>query len=826
MVFSLGLWFKDYLLRGYTFISEANQMNWVDWQIQRRLLYHLSDLGWNPDILFGVNYMGREGFMNPLNLGNFVGLLFKDAKTGLMAGTMLVLMAMGVSMYLFLRSLRISHPWALLGMAMYMLCPKWIGDAYHGPRGFIVGYALLPWAVRLLLRMGQHRFENVRDFVLLGAILALLYLSLGAVFTIMLCNFLAALFLYLLFLHVKQHNPSMKNVMGRVVACLTFSGFLLIALSSHVLLPFIQNYHYAVRSLYSPSNGYPIAKYAGLIFPWVNRIFGHGVYDLPYPAILPVLESNNDFYFGILVVPVVLYALVLRLGDEIIRFFLWAPILWLILWNRGVMKVFPLLNALDNVFKGTNSQYYGQVVLVFCFSVAVSSTLDQMGKNCELQKRENVKFIDRLIRGLALAYAAAAGVFVIGAWAANSPVRKLFWDRITNKYAILFYYYFHDAVLVFIGAFLARSLLLWLFQKRLIFRKWGVVAALLLSVTDFGLCFQTWYPFTNMDERYSASLPQNDFVIKQVLPLERVGAFHYQIAPVRQWRAFVDQKAPYEYRDLLREIDGLCYQGFLRPLYEPSFSYFPLTVPRSFYGFHEGLMPQYFWDFDRAMNGANPRYLRQSWTGLWDPHSPLLNIAGINYLFWYEPVHDSRWLEVARYRGYHGFSYVYRNKRALPRAYIVPRVEYYKDRPQLLERLSQKTFDPFTTATTEDAELPPQLNGASPGRTHPASVSIKRYTPNHVEMTARTAAPALLILNDMYFPNWNATVNGLGTKIFRVNAVFRGVRLPAGESRVEFNYRNPYFQRGAQISIVSWTLVLLYLLGGIFLKGALWKTSS
>jgi uncharacterized membrane protein YfhO len=52
-------------------------------------------------------------------------------------------------------------------------------------------------------------------------------------------------------------------------------------------------------------------------------------------------------------------------------------------------------------------------------------------------------------------------------------------------------------------------------------------------------------------------------------------------------------------------------------------------------------------------------------------------------------------------------------------------------------------------------------------------------------------------------------VNGEETAVLRANYLFRAVKVPAGESEVEFRYRPASFQAGAAISLSGWLFVLL-----------------
>ena len=191
---SIAWWFEAYLLRGYTFLSEAGQMLWVDWILARKALFAGGGISeWNPYVLFGVDWAGREAFLNPLNVGGLVGRLLPGDKFSFMGSTMLFLTLMGASMYVFLRSLALRPAFARIGAVVYLLAPKWVDDGYHGPR-FIVGYAMLPLMLMLTVRMHAAGFRRRLHFLIFAVLIALTYLGLGAPFLLIQAYLVAPFF--------------------------------------------------------------------------------------------------------------------------------------------------------------------------------------------------------------------------------------------------------------------------------------------------------------------------------------------------------------------------------------------------------------------------------------------------------------------------------------------------------------------------------------------------------------------------------------------------------------------------------------------------------
>jgi uncharacterized membrane protein YfhO len=67
----------------------------------------------------------------------------------------------------------------------------------------------------------------------------------------------------------------------------------------------------------------------------------------------------------------------------------------------------------------------------------------------------------------------------------------------------------------------------------------------------------------------------------------------------------------------------------------------------------------------------------------------------------------------------------------------------------------------------------------------------------------RARRAGLLVLTDVWFPGWKATVDGRDVPIERVDYLLRGVRVPAGAHRVEFRYEPASFTAGWIISLVA-----------------------
>lgn len=140
---------------------------------------------------------------------------------------------------------------------------------------------------------------------------------------------------------------------------------------------------------------------------------------------------------------------------------------------------------------------------------------------------------------------------------------------------------------------------------------------------------------------------------------------------------------------------------------------------------------------------------------------------------------------------------VHEVSRPCPRAWIVHQAERLGEE-EILQRVRQGNFDPLRVALTlEDLE---SSLSTSPGG---EEAVIEEYHDNWLRLRARASSPGLLVLSEMHYPGWVATVNGRPARIHRVNGQLRGVLLGAGESSIEMRYQPWTVRAGVALSLAA-----------------------
>ena len=90
--------------------------------------------------------------------------------------------------------------------------------------------------------------------------------------------------------------------------------------------------------------------------------------------------------------------------------------------------------------------------------------------------------------------------------------------------------------------------------------------------------------------------------------------------------------------------------------------------------------------------------------------------------------------------------------------------------------------------------------------------------PEQITIQTNSATPGMLVLSEVAYPAWKATVDGVPVAVSTAYGLVRAVPLPAGSHIVEFTYDAEAEERGLAI-----TLATLVLLASTFAGIGLWR---
>ncbi|HKQ40616.1 MAG TPA: hypothetical protein VJ063_21275 [Verrucomicrobiae bacterium] len=118
---------------------------------------------------------------------------------------------------------------------------------------------------------------------------------------------------------------------------------------------------------------------------------------------------------------------------------------------------------------------------------------------------------------------------------------------------------------------------------------------------------------------------------------------------------------------------------------------------------------------------------------------------------------------------------------ALPRAKLYSQWQTGASDEQTLQQLASPEFNPEQTVLISGA-------APAPAQGQPGTVEYASYAPKRITLRAKSEAPAMLLLNDRYDPDWKVTIDGKSAPLLRANFIMRGVHVPAGEHTIEFRF--------------------------------------
>jgi uncharacterized membrane protein YfhO len=93
-----------------------------------------------------------------------------------------------------------------------------------------------------------------------------------------------------------------------------------------------------------------------------------------------------------------------------------------------------------------------------------------------------------------------------------------------------------------------------------------------------------------------------------------------------------------------------------------------------------------------------------------------------------------------------------------------------------------------------------------------SSAGIFSYEPERVVVHVNAAAGGWLVLNDLDYPGWTATLDGQSVPVQTTNYALRGVCIPAGQHEIVFSFQPAILRWGAALTGLAVFLLFLALL--------------
>jgi hypothetical protein len=157
---------------------------------------------------------------------------------------------------------------------------------------------------------------------------------------------------------------------------------------------------------------------------------------------------------------------------------------------------------------------------------------------------------------------------------------------------------------------------------------------------------------------------------------------------------------------------------------------------------------------------------------------------------------------------------IYRNPKALPRAFVAERAVVAKSPDHALALMRVSSIDLGETVILERTPAPlPASHPIEPELE--ARAEITDYRPGAVRVTVETPRHGFLVFSETYLSGWRATIDGETSAVLRGDYALIAVQVPSGRHEVELRYRPRRLILGAFLSVAT----VFALLGATLLPG-------
>jgi hypothetical protein len=732
----------------------------------------------------------------------------------------------GFLTFLFLISLRLSTLPAFLGGIFYMLSGSFVW--FINLEQMVNVAMVLPFMMFAIDKLAIQRNGSsialaaiAMALVLLGGQpeVALYVLTLGG--------------LYMGFRSFNLHRRNLNQpLLGFVIA-----GLLALGLAAPLLLPFIEYLGHAYH-MHLPSRNLGIISIPE--FRWLITIFIPTFFDQQTFFRVGPMTGVWDYlggYIGILPLLLGFLALIQSKTQQqkYLIFFLTVGSC-IILKNAGVFP-FKYIGALP-LFDQTWSLRWAGPVWTFSFAVAAALAVEMLWKrnqkiavyNGGAIETDKVKKPTKMIWILSSMVGVCLTMYVI-------------YDLDTLKQL-----FFSNPITLFTGCLVA---LLTLVIALMIIKNWhdsrkGLYALIALALNELLFAIPKGYP---PEFLYLKLIPFliGLFVVwecgkqrwKRVIIGTLLVAFAYGGIDYVSPRGFPDQDDPFtppaSYVEFLQKQTGLFRVmgggGVLMPNFASAVGIYDVRFVSSL------TTATYHHFMSHFLRRNLPVYYHSLWfTGIPDRSSVtsidkvvkevgkdiqsklrFYSILGVKYFIFPRSSHFIRkYIDASNFRlVYNKEVRIYENLNVLPRSFIVHQIRHANNYQKAQTLASHKNFNFRKQAIVE--ERIPNVPRVAQKPSY-SNTKIVEYSAKKVELKVQTSHSGLAILTDVYYPGWQAEVNGQPAKIYRVNGLFRGVWLPKGEHKVVFSYWPMSFQIGFTLAGISGLICFILILVPVLRK--------
>lgn len=194
------------------------------------------------------------------------------------------------------------------------------------------------------------------------------------------------------------------------------------------------------------------------------------------------------------------------------------------------------------------------------------------------------------------------------------------------------------------------------------------------------------------------------------------------------------------------------------------------------------------------------------------PYLPAINFLNVKYIIvdktadllnqkeGYSPIDETR-------------SYkIYENKNYRPRYFFISQAKIY-DNPAQLENnvgFDQQNFDKLITIASSEVRKIKYIPDCD--KKTETKIRIIDYKLNEVSIEVNSPCNGFIVSSEVYYPGWEAKIDGKKTDVIVSNLAFRAINIPKGEHIIKFYYQPKIFFISLLISGGFVIIAIFYLI--------------
>ncbi len=153
-----------------------------------------------------------------------------------------------------------------------------------------------------------------------------------------------------------------------------------------------------------------------------------------------------------------------------------------------------------------------------------------------------------------------------------------------------------------------------------------------------------------------------------------------------------------------------------------------------------------------------------------------------------------------------------RNPYAYGNAWFVDKIGYVNNANEEMESIGKINLHHEAVA---DKKFEKQL-GKAIAQTGTSLATLKKYEPNELVYDVQSDKGGILVFSEIYYPGWEATVDGAKTELGRVNYILRAMQIAPGRHEVTLTFKPKSVRNTETMAYISYAVLLLAIGLGIF----------